>query len=163
MWQREWQCQKQCQLTPHLSRDPNFKAAMKIGETSSEVSDCIIDVWVTNLDCKTKCSKDPHKVLAQHERANKKKYLEACTEQRRHFTPSVVSMDGVIGHRLSALLTEKWDQLYLVVCGYMNDWMSIAIARATHLCLGGSCIPTGQMSKWCPQWEDSASLSQFRD
>jgi hypothetical protein len=71
-------------------------------------------VRVTNLDCKSNLSKDPHKVLAQHERAKKKKYLEACTEQHRHFSPFAVSTDGVIGkearallRRLSALLAEK--------------------------------------------------------
>jgi hypothetical protein len=59
--------------------------------------DCIIDMHVTDLDCKANLSKDPHKVLAQHERAKKKKYLEACTEQRRHFSPFTISTDDVIG------------------------------------------------------------------
>jgi hypothetical protein len=27
----------------------------------------------------------------------KKKYLQACLEQRRHFTPFVISTDGLIG------------------------------------------------------------------
>jgi hypothetical protein len=134
-------------------------------------TDCIIDVRVTDLDCKSNLSKDPHKVLAQHERAKKKKkYLEACTEQRRHFSPFAVSTDGVISKearallgRLSALLAEKWDQPYSVACGYVNAGMSITIARATHLCLRGSRVPTGQMSNRRPQWEDSAGLSLFRD
>jgi hypothetical protein len=98
-------------------------------------TDCIIDVQVTDLDCKSNRSKDPHKILAQHERAKKKKYLEACSEQRRHFTHFAVSTDGVIGKearallcRLSALLADKWDQPYLVACGYVNACMSIAIA-----------------------------------
>jgi hypothetical protein len=105
-------------------------------------TDCIIDVQVTDLDCKSNRSKDPHRVLAQHERAKKKKYLEACTEQQLHFTPFTVSMDDVIGkdvrvlmRQLSALLAEKWDQPYSVACGYVNVWMSITIAQATHLCL----------------------------
>jgi hypothetical protein len=44
--------------------------------------------------------------------------VEACTEQRRHFSSFAVSMDGVIGKearallcQLSALLADKWDQL----------------------------------------------------
>jgi hypothetical protein len=133
-------------------------------------TDCILDVRVTDLDCKSNLSKDPHKVLAQHERAKKKKYLEACTEQRRHFSPFVVSTNGVIGkeakavlRRLSALLAEKLDQPYSVACGYVNARMSVAIARATHLCLRGSRVPTGQMSNRRPQWEDGAGLSLFRD
>jgi hypothetical protein len=100
---------------------------------------------VMDLDYKSNSSKDPHKVLAQQERAKKKKYLEPCNEQHRHFSPFVVSTDVVIGkdaravlHRLSSLLADKWDQPYSVACGYVNAWMSIAIARATHLCLQGS-------------------------
>jgi hypothetical protein len=85
-------------------------------------------VRVTDLDYKSSLSKDPHKVLAQHERAKKKKYLEACTEQRRHFSPFVVSTDGVMGkearailRHLSALLADTWDQPYSVACGYAKQ------------------------------------------
>jgi hypothetical protein len=52
--------------------------------------------------------------LAGHEGEKKKKYLEVCLEQRRHFTPFVVSNDGFLGKdakvllkTLSTLLTEK--------------------------------------------------------
>jgi hypothetical protein len=59
---------------------------MRIGETfSSEDSghevggrDCIIDVRVTDLDCKSNLSKDPHKVPA-HERAKKKSSTSTST------------------------------------------------------------------------------------
>jgi hypothetical protein len=60
---------------------------------------------------------DPMKVLANHEKEKKKKYLQPCLDQRRHFTPFVVSADGLIGKeaktllkRLSALLAEKWEK-----------------------------------------------------
>jgi hypothetical protein len=53
-------------------------------------------------------------VLKAHEREKKKKYLEACLEQLRHFSPSVASTDGLLGKesrtllkKLSALLAEK--------------------------------------------------------
>jgi hypothetical protein len=39
--------------------------------------------------------------------------------------------------RLSALLSEKWEKPYSEVCGYVNAQISIAIVRATHLCLRG--------------------------
>lgn len=41
-------------------------------------SDSIIDVRVTNVDCRTQQDKDPEKVLATHEREKKKKYLASC-------------------------------------------------------------------------------------
>jgi hypothetical protein len=133
-------------------------------------TDCIIDVRVTDTDAKSNLSRDPAKVLEQHEREKKKKYLKDCLEQRRHFTPFVVSTDGLIGReaktllkRLSLILAEKWEKPYAEVCGYVNARMSIAIVRATHRCLRGSRVPTGKMSeKHFPQWEDRAGLSLFR-
>jgi hypothetical protein len=132
-------------------------------------TDCIIDVHITDVDAKSNRSKDPIKVLATHEREKKRKYLEACLGQRRHFSPFVVSADGLLGKeaktllkKLSALLAEKWEKPYLEVCGYVNARMSIAICRATHLCLRGSRIPTGKMSNLLPQWEDKAGLGLFR-
>jgi hypothetical protein len=59
-------------------------------------TDTIADVRVTDTDAKSYCSRDPHKVLAQQERKKKKKYLDACLEQRGHFTPFVVSPDGLV-------------------------------------------------------------------
>jgi hypothetical protein len=63
-------------------------------------------------------------VLATHKCEKKKKYLEACLGQRCHFSPLVVSMDGLIGKeaktllkKLSALLAEKWEKPYSEVCG----------------------------------------------
>jgi hypothetical protein len=79
--------------------------------------------------------------LAQHEPEKKRKYLEPCLAQRRHFTPFIVSTDGMLGEeatffirRLSSILAEKWHQPYSVVCGgFIKLFLSIAIARATHL------------------------------
>jgi hypothetical protein len=75
-------------------------------------------------------------------KGKKKKYLEACLEQRRTFTPFVVSADGLIGKeaktllmKLSTLLDEKWGKSNSEVCGYANARMrSIAVVRGTHLC-----------------------------
>jgi hypothetical protein len=87
-------------------------------------------------------SKDPQKFLTTHEQEKKKKNLEACLKQRRHFTPLVVSTNGLLGKeaktllkKLSSVLAEKWEKLYAEVRGYVNAWMSIAIVQATHLCL----------------------------
>jgi hypothetical protein len=128
-------------------------------------TDCIIDIRCTDIDAKSVLSKDPAKVLENQEREKKKKYLGACLAQRRHFTPFVVSTDGLLGREakrfLSTLLVVKWEKPYSHVCGYVNARMSIAIVRATHLCLRGSRIPTSRMSR-LPQWEDTAGLSLFR-
>jgi hypothetical protein len=132
-------------------------------------TDCIIDVCIRDVDSKSQRSKDPHKVLEAHEREKKKKYCEACLKQRRHFSPFVASTDGLLGKesqtllkKLSALLAEKWEKPYSETCGYVNAQMSIAMVRATHLCLRGSRIPTSQMSNRRPQWGDKAGLGLFQ-
>ena len=133
-------------------------------------TDCILDVQVTDNDSKSNRSKDPHKVLAAHEREKKKKYLGACLEQPRHFFPFVVSINGLLGKEAKILLkklplrlAKKWEKPCSEVCGFVNAPMSIAaIVRATHLCLHGSIIPTSKMCNRLPQWEDKAGLGLFR-
>jgi hypothetical protein len=44
----------------------------------------------------------------------------------------------------------------------VNARVSIAIVRATHLCIRGSRVPTGKMCNRLPQWEDKAGLGLFR-
>jgi hypothetical protein len=63
-------------------------------------------------------------------------------------------MDSLLGKeaqtllkKLSTLIAKKWEKPYSDVCGYVNAQMSIAIVRATHLCLCGYQIPTSKMSK----------------
>jgi hypothetical protein len=131
-------------------------------------TDCIIDVRIMDVDAKPNRSKDWDKVLAAHECKKKKKCLGACLEQRRHFSPFVASADGLLGkeakiflRKLSAMLSEKWEKPYSKVCGYVNARMSIAIVRATHLCVRGSRVPTGKMCNRLPQWEDKAGLGLF--
>ena len=110
-------------------------------------------------------------ILTKHEREKKKKYLSSCTEQRRHFTPFVVTTDGVLGREadhfirhIAKKLSTKWERPYSIVCGYLRMRMSIAIARATHLCLRGSRIPTSRMSNYRqPIWEDGAGLGFIRN
>jgi hypothetical protein len=129
-----------------------------------------VDVRVTDTDAKSYRHRDPAKVLiSQQEKEKKRKYLEPCLEQRRHFTPFVCSTDGMLGHeastfakRLAAKLANKWQRTYSQVCGYyVKARLSIAIVRTTHLCLRGSRIPTHQISTRCPLWEDGAGLALF--
>jgi hypothetical protein len=109
-------------------------------------------------------------LAAAHGKEKKKKYLEACLKERRHFTPFVVSTDGLIGEeartmmrRISEKLSDKWRKPYSEVSGYVNARMSIAIVRATpHRCIRGSRVPTSRMSNRRPLWEEQAGLSLFR-
>ena len=132
-------------------------------------TDLIVDVMGTDTDARSHISQDPLKVLEKCEWQKKTKLLRACLDQRRHFTPFVFSVDGLLGKeartllkKLSTMLSDKWNKPYSQVCGYVNARMSIAIVRATHLCLRGSRIPTSQMSNRRPQWEDKAGLGLFK-
>ena len=44
---------------------------------------------------------------AVHEREKKKIYLGACLEQRRNFSPFVVSNDGLLGKEAKKILLKK--------------------------------------------------------
>jgi hypothetical protein len=73
------------------------------------------------------CLRDPHKVLAQQECEKKKKYLDACLEQRKHFTPFVISTDGLLGRKAAKLLkwlvlclTDKWEQPYSIMHNFVK-------------------------------------------
>jgi hypothetical protein len=135
-------------------------------------TDCILDVrvfFVTDTDAKSYCKRAPAKVLESQEKEKKRKYLESCLEYRRHFTPFVCSVDGMLGReaktfakRLAAKLANKWEKSYSQVCGYVNARLSIAIVRATHLCMRGSRVPVHKISIRYPQWEDGAGLSLFQ-
>jgi hypothetical protein len=65
-----------------------------------------------------------HKVLAQQEREKKKKSLDPCLEQRKHFTPFVISADGLLGRKAAKLL--KRLLLHLTING--NDFTQLCAA-----------------------------------
>ena len=118
---------------------------------------------------RSSCSRSPSKVLAEHEARKKRKCLRACQEHRRHFTPIAISTDGQFGReankfvqRLSELLAERWHKPYSVVCSYVRSRLSIAVVRATHLCLRGSRVPADQISNRRVQWQDGAGLHLFQ-
>jgi len=116
-------------------------------------TDTIIDVRVTNLDSKSYKNLPPKKVLERQEKEKNKKYCKPCENQRRHFTPFVVSTDGMFGFearaflkRLAKLLAEEWEKPYLTLRGLINARMSIALVRATNRCIRSSRIPASNMS-----------------
>ena len=129
-------------------------------------TDCILDVRVTDTDSNSYCKRTPFKVLESQEKEKKRKYLGPCLENRRHFTPFVLSVDGLLGReaktfakRLAVKLAGKWQKPYSQVAGYVKARLSIAAVRATHLCLRGSRVPAHNISNRFSQWEDGAGLA----
>ena len=96
-------------------------------------------------------------------------YLEACLQQRRHFSPFVASVDRLLGveatatlKRTASRLATKWKQSYSKTCEYVKSRVVITLVRATHRCIQGSQVPAHRISVNRPQWEDVARLNLFR-
>jgi hypothetical protein len=127
----------------------------------------IFDVRIADTDAPTYRGQDPKKVLARHEKEKKDKYLDACIERRRQFTPLVYSVDGMMGSearaaskRLASHLANKWKRAYSDVCGYVLSRQSLALVRATSLCLRGARDPTARIRS--PAWDSGTGLSLYR-
>ena len=129
----------------------------------------MIDVRVMDTDQPTYRTTTPEKAISSQERVKKKHYQELCFEQRRHFAPYVCCTSGLLGKeakafnkRIAALLAKKWHTAYGVTCGYVNARVSIAILRATHLCIRGSRVPFRHSCTKQSQWDDGAGLKLLR-
>jgi hypothetical protein len=116
-------------------------------------TDCILDVRFTDTDAPAYQMKDPIKVLEASECLKKKKILQPCLGQFRHFTPFIVSVDGLIGKELktvfkslAARTATKTGKMYSNDMGCIRACLSIAIFRATQVCLRGSRFPASRMS-----------------
>ncbi|KAL7526426.1 hypothetical protein ACHAWF_001761 [Thalassiosira exigua] len=123
------------------------------GESRGEVSvqgfwkrgrTTILDFVVTDTDKRSYGNTSSEKVLAQHEKRKKDKYLEACQERRRDFTPMVYSVDGVPGKearaaekQLASALASKWGRLYSEMVAFVRMRMTLVCARSVTLCLRG--------------------------
>ena len=85
-------------------------------------------------------------------------YLESCLHQRRHFSPFVASVDGLLGveatttlKMLASRLAIEWKQPYSKTCGYIKSRITITLVRATHRCIQGSRVPAHRISVQRPQ------------
>ena len=130
---------------------------------------CVIDVKITDVNQPSYINRFPKKVLETAENSKKSKYLEDCLEQRRDFTPFIASVDGLLGKeaqmllkKISELLARKWGRPYSKIASYVNARISIALTRATNLCIRGSRTPVNRISSCRPLLEDSAGFGNFK-
>ena len=159
-------------MDPTATTNPSInddRGDILIGHLWANNVNCIVDVRVTDVDAPSYKNSKPTNVIRSQETAKKKKYLAACHENRRHFTPFVCSTDGLMGDeadnlakRLAAMLAQKWRRPYSQLCGWVRARMSIAIVRATHNCIRGSQVPASQISSRQPMLEDGSGMSFSR-
>jgi hypothetical protein len=74
---------------------------------------------ITDTDARSYQKKEFGRVLEQHDKEKKDKYLWTCLELRKEFTPMVYLVDGIAGHeawnakrRLAIHLASKRNQGY---------------------------------------------------
>ena len=103
-------------------------------------TDSVHNMRVLNTDTKSYWEKSPKKCLEEADKSKKKMYLEACLQQRRHLSPFVASVDGILGVEVTSTLksiaiclASKWKQPYSKTCGYIKIRIAITLVRATHL------------------------------
>ena len=145
------------------------KGDLLIRDLWANGTDSVHDMHVVNTDVKSYLERTPEKCLEEAERGKKKMYLEACLQQRRHFSPFVASVDGLLGveatatlKRIASRLASKWKQPYSNTCGYVTSRIAITLVRATHWCIIGSWVPAHKTSVQRPQWEERSALALFR-
>lgn len=134
-------------LLPGEVRPPDLRGDIACHSFWSRGKECIFDVSVCDTDCKSYLGKDPERVLYGREKIKRQRYGGVCHEQRRHFTPLVYSVDGMVAEeakraakRLGRLLSEKWRRVHSACCGYVSARLSIALVRTTSLCLRNSRV-----------------------
>ena len=145
------------------------KGDLLIWDLWANATDSVHAISVVNTDAKFYWRKTPEKCLEEAEKGKKKMYLEACLQQRWHFSPFVTSVDGLLGveatatlKRIASRLASKWKQPYSQTCGYVTSRITITLVLATHRCIRGSRVPAHRISVQRSQWEDGAGLALFR-
>ena len=121
------------------------KGNVLIRDLWKQGTESVQNMRVVNTDALTYQTKAPEKCLYEAEKGKKKMYLEFCLQQRRHFSPFIASVDGLLGveatatlKRIASRLATKWKQPYSKTCGYVNSRVTNTLVRANHCCIQGS-------------------------
>ena len=67
-------------------------------------TDCIIDVRICDINQASYLTRKPTSIVKCTENAKNKHYLKDYLDQRRHFTPFVVSCKGLLGKEADVFL-----------------------------------------------------------
>ncbi len=95
---------------------------------------------IMDTDARSYQKKKFRKVLLQHKKEEKDKYLQTCFEMQKDFTPMVYLVDEIVGckawnakKRLATHLASKWNRRYSQMVYYVRVWISIAVVCANSL------------------------------
>ena len=76
---------------------PEQKGDLLIRDLWQNGTESVHDMPVVNTDAKSHSVKNPEKCLQEAGRGEKRMYLEVCIQQRMHFSPFLVLVDGLLG------------------------------------------------------------------
>jgi hypothetical protein len=121
---------------------------------------------LTDTNARSYRKRDFGKVLLQHEKEKKDKYLWACLEMQKDLTPMVYLVDRIAGRkarnaekRLATHLASKWNCRYFQMVYYVRVWMVIAVVHANSLLTCGS---RDQQQPRRPLIPDGAALGDWQ-
>ena len=87
-----------------------------------------------------------------------------CNYQRKHFSPFVLSVDGMIGKEalvvlatLSLIMAVKMEESILRVKGWVNGRIKIAVTRSYSWIIRGYWVPSLLWTQE-PDWESGLGL-----
>ena len=83
--------------TPAAPEVTKQKVDLLIRDFWQQGTDIVHDMRVVNTDALSYLEKASEKCLHEAEKGKKNMYLEACLQQRRHFSPFFPSVDGLLG------------------------------------------------------------------
>ena len=111
--------------------------------------DAIIGVKLGYADAYTYKYEPMTSLLARWENIKKDKHGKRCNEQYKHFSPFVLSVDGMIGreslvvlYQFSQFMADKSEELRSQVRGWLNRRITITVARSYSRMIRGAWLPS---------------------
>ena len=107
-------------------------------------AEAIIDVKLGDADADSYKYEPTAALLAWWETIKKDKHGKHCHDQRKHFSPFVLSVDGMLGREalvvlanLNQIMAAKMDEPILHVWGWINGGISISfVISYSHMICG---------------------------
>ena len=103
-------------------------------------------------------------LISWWEKLKKYKHGKNCHKEQKHFSPFVLSIDGIFGEEakfllnyVSQIMAKKLEQWVSHVCGWINRQIYIAVVQSQACMLHSTrlTIPLGERDN---QWESDSSL-----
>jgi hypothetical protein len=147
--------------------DDEKRADIHVRNFYSQGRGAFFDIRMLDHNQASYCKKPIASVIANHEREKRRKYAREAAEQRKDFSPFVVTRDGIIGRaadntmrRIASTLADRWDMHYSRTSYFVRSRISIAILRSTNHALYGARIPF-RPKHYEPQWTDNAAIDCY--